>query len=72
MKTLSIMIAIALLSFGLASSMTQALPGAIVSYFSSQSGPAPQSVVNATRSTESHKHIMLALHCYNDSNPDCW
>ena len=72
MKTFSIVIATAILGIGLAGSMTQALPGTLVSYFTALSGPAAQSDVNATKSPVSHKPVMLALHCYNDANPDCW
>ena len=73
MKTLSIVIATAILSFGLAgaASMTQAWLGAKAPYLTSQSLSAPQPEVKATQSPISDKRIMLALHCYDDNNPEC-
>ena len=71
MKTLSIVIATAFLSFGLAGSMNQNGLGASAPHLASQYSPALQPGINATQPPASHNPVMLALHCNNPSNPDC-
>jgi hypothetical protein len=71
MKTVSIVIATAILSFVLAAPAAQTWIGANVAYLSSQSRLALQPDANAARPAVAGKRVMLALHCYNSSNPDC-